>query len=159
MISVVVSMFTAPINVVVDLLFEDILMAPSSDINNQSRNAAEVTPLGNSTTSCTKQTRNSKLLKSVNSRLLLSAERQQMEIPEETAAAHGRATMVLSRTLSNVASRQNMDETIDSSVEQLFRKMMSELQQQRRILNRRQQIAFDTSWRYQCYLCVMYFFS
>ena len=154
MISVVVSMFTAPINVIVDLLFEDILMAPSSDSNNQSRNVAEVTPMGNSTTSCTKQTRNSKLLKSVNSRLLLSAERQQMEIPEETAAAR-RASMLVSRTLSNVASRQNMDETIDSSVEQLFRKMTSKLEQQRRILNRRQQIAFDTSWRYQCNLCIM----
>ena len=154
MISVVVSMFTAPINVIVDLLFEDILMAPSSDSNNQSRNAAEVTPMGNSTTSCTKQTRNSKLLKSVNSRLLLSAERQQMEIPEETAAAR-RASMLVSRTLSNVASRQNMDETIDSSVEQLFRNMTSKLEQQRRILNRRQQIAFDTSWRYPCNLCIM----
>ena len=156
MISVVVSMFTAPINVIVDLLFEDILMAPpiDNDSNNQSRNAAEVTPLGNSTISI-KQTRNSKLLKSVSSSLLLSAERQQMEIPEETAAAHGRATMVLSRTLSNVASRQNMDETIDSSVEQLFRKMMSKLEQQRRILTRRQQIAFDTSWRYQRNICIM----
>ena len=78
-----------------------------------------------------------------------------MEIPEQTAAAHGRATMLVSRNLSNVASRQNMDETIDSSVEQLFRKMMSNLEQQRRILNRRQQIAFDTSWRYPCNLCIM----
>ena len=154
MISVVVSMFTAPINVIVDLLFEDILMAPLSDSSNQSRNAAEVTPTGISTMSA-KKTRKLTLLKSVSSRLLLPAERQQMEIPEETAAAHGRATMLVSRTLSNVPTRQNMDETIDSSVEQLFRKMMSNLEQQRRILNRRQQIAFDTSWRYPCNLCIM----
>ena len=143
-------MFTAPINVFVDMLFEDILMAPSRDRNKLSK----VKPIMN-LSSGAKQTRNSKLFKSVSSKLLLSDERPKLDIPEDTAAAHGRATMLISRTLSNVPSRQHTDETIDSSVEQLFRKMMSNLEQQRRILNRRQQIAFDTSWRYPCNLCIM----
>ena len=154
------STFTAPINVLVDLLFEDILMAPSSERNNQSRNVAKVAPIMNSSIKA-RNPRNTALLKSVSSKLLLSDERQKMDIPEETAAAHGRATVLVSRKLSKVvASRRNIDAStsgtnIDDSAEQLFHKLISKLEHQRKILNRRQQIAFDNLWRYRHMLLVL----
>ena len=108
---------------------------------------SKVKPVMNLSSSA-KQTRNSKLFKSVSSKLLLSDERQKLDIPEETAAAHGRATVLVSRKLSRVTSRRIIDANTDENLELLFRNMISNMERQRKSLTRRQQIAFDNSWRY-----------
>ena len=164
MISFVVSVFTAPVNVLVDVLFQDILLAPLSE-NNESRAGAKVTPISASKIhERVKQSRNSTLLRSVlSSKLLLSDEKQYLKIPEETAAAYGRATVLVSRALSQqVGSRSSIDaiSSGDMSVEMIdrrFREMTSHLHKQRSLLNRRQQIAFDNSWRLNFYFLYVSF--
>ncbi len=162
MISVVVSMFTAPVNVFIDFLFEDILLAPTSDRKKQvvSKVAPILSPRNQTMRRQNSKLRNravqrqnSTLMNSMSSRLLIS-EKQKLDIPTETAAAHSRATMLVSRTLSQVASRRNMDfgmsvASSDENIDELFRKMIRDIERQRESLklNRRQLESFDRSWR------------
>ena len=139
-ISVVVSSFTAPINVLFDFLFENILMAPSSEESDKSRNGTIMSPELESRARKKNQVSNAKLTK------------HKWDIPEETAAAYGRATMLAAGTVSGIASRRKLDAVVsdatnEDDVDDLFSKMMIELEHQRTKLSRRDQIHFDESWR------------
>ncbi len=148
----VVSSFTAPINAFVDVLFENILMAPTSEGNDKSRNKNNVLPEPRSI-GRTEILRRPALLKSASSKILFNDFKQKRDIPEETALAHGRATMLASKTVSKIAASRRLGSTVseaateEDDLDSLFSKFMEDLEGQRKSLTRREHISFDKSWR------------
>ena len=138
----------------VDVLFEDILMAPSANSKTQLPNV----PLerADSIDSVDSNDLTAAVIRTVKTTIFLSEMRQRREVPEETVEAHRRATKLASKTISRLASERRLSRiTADLSsnnsaviADALLKQFGIELLRQRRALTRRAQFAFDAAWRY-----------
>jgi hypothetical protein len=161
-ISVVVSTFTAPLNVLVDVLFEDILMAPTAvskrkKVGNESRLGERMTrqvrrlstDLSNAVSVAAP--RSTVLVRAIGSKLRGAEGVQRREMPEETIAAHGRATRLVARSLSTrhvVSSDAGQSENAHGGgAVLLIDKLQIDIQNQRKYLNKRELFSFDSAWR------------
>ena len=158
-ISVVVSSFTAPINVLVDVLFEDILMAPTpsceaeNDGKVQRQSAKVPSIMKRIATELDVEANSSRraLVASIRSTLYGPRSQRRMEIPEETTSAHGRASLLDARSLSRLSSHQSL--AYESGLEmntnagRLVSKLVSDIKKQRQTISYDQLFAFDAAWR------------
>ncbi len=148
----------------VDVLFEDILMAPSATSSKVQPTNVQTIQRDNSSDSLESIDSNdlsAAVMRTVKTTIFLSQMRQKREVPQETVEAHRRATKLASKTISRLASERRLsriaaDTTGDNSIaaiaDILLKQFAVEILRQRRVLGRREQLAFDAAWRYFSFL-------